>query len=212
MGVIKRGLLGGFSGKVANLVGSSWKGIAVVKSLPLSVSNPNTAAQQTQRGKLSGVVIVAKLILATVIKPYWDRFAQQMSGYNAFVSANIANFTGDVLTTPTEFILSQGTVTAPHIGSVTVNPDSANIVVATIDNSGTGDALATDDMMFYAYDEDSQTFAVAAVGKKRNAAGNVTLVMPVNMSETANVYVYGCAKRADGSKASGTVYLLGEPS
>jgi len=30
MGTIKRGILGGFSGKVANVVGTSWKGIALL--------------------------------------------------------------------------------------------------------------------------------------------------------------------------------------
>ena len=59
MGVIKQGILGGFSGKVANIVGSSWKGIPVIKSLPLSVANPQTAAQTTQRNKLKGVVEAA---------------------------------------------------------------------------------------------------------------------------------------------------------
>ncbi len=40
MGIIKRGILGGFSNKVANVVGSSWKGINTMRALPLSVANP----------------------------------------------------------------------------------------------------------------------------------------------------------------------------
>lgn len=38
MGTIKQGILGGFSGKVGNVVGASWKGIDYIRSLPSSVS------------------------------------------------------------------------------------------------------------------------------------------------------------------------------
>ena len=48
MGILKQGILGGFSGKVANVVGTSWKGIAVIKAMPLSVANPKTAGQVAQ--------------------------------------------------------------------------------------------------------------------------------------------------------------------
>ena len=53
MGIIKRGILGGVSNKVGNVVGSSWKGIATLRSLPLSVANPNTLAQRNNRTSFS---------------------------------------------------------------------------------------------------------------------------------------------------------------
>lgn len=95
MGKIKQGILGGFSGKVANVVGSSWKGIAVMKSLPLSVANPRTSAQILQRERFSNLVILAASILTSVVKPLWDRFAQKMSGFNDFVKSNFDNFIGE---------------------------------------------------------------------------------------------------------------------
>ena len=51
MGTIKKGILGSFSGKVGNIVGASWKGIAYIRSLPASVRNPRTVKQVTQRSK-----------------------------------------------------------------------------------------------------------------------------------------------------------------
>ena len=50
MGTIKRGILGGFKNKVGSVIGSSWKGIDTMRSMPLSVANPNTAKQKTVRG------------------------------------------------------------------------------------------------------------------------------------------------------------------
>ena len=45
MGIIKKGILGGFSGKVGNVVGASWKGIDYIRSLPSTVRNPRTPRQ-----------------------------------------------------------------------------------------------------------------------------------------------------------------------
>lgn len=69
MATIKQGILGGFSGRVGTIVGTSWKGIAVMKSLPLSVANPKTAGQVGQRTKFSSVVALASVILSSIIKP-----------------------------------------------------------------------------------------------------------------------------------------------
>lgn len=51
MATIKQGALGGFSGKVGPITGSSWKGKAVIKARPLSVNDPNTVLQQQIRAK-----------------------------------------------------------------------------------------------------------------------------------------------------------------
>lgn len=103
MGVIKRGILGGFSGKVANVVGSSWKGIAVIRALPLSVNNPRTAGQVKQRTAFSEVSKFASSILTQWVKPLWDRTAQQMSGYNAFIQKNV------------DFVKAQGELQVPDL-------------------------------------------------------------------------------------------------
>lgn len=42
MGTIKQGILGGFSGKVGTVIGSSWKGISYMRSRAQSVKNPRT--------------------------------------------------------------------------------------------------------------------------------------------------------------------------
>jgi hypothetical protein len=39
MGTIKKGILGGFSGRVGTIAGASWKGIAYMCSLPQKTCN-----------------------------------------------------------------------------------------------------------------------------------------------------------------------------
>ena len=64
MGKIKKGILGGFSGKTGTVVGGSWKGIEYMRSLATSVANPNTSAQITVRSNFKTIVqIMSKVNL-----------------------------------------------------------------------------------------------------------------------------------------------------
>lgn len=82
------------------LVYGEWKGIDVVRTYVIP-ANPNSAAQQTQRGRLANAVNdwhVEGLDADDVTA--WDRYAATLpapqSGFNAFVSRNIAiQATGD---------------------------------------------------------------------------------------------------------------------
>jgi hypothetical protein len=60
MGRIKKGILGGFSGKVGTVVGANWKEISYMRSLPQKVKNPRTEAQRKQRSKFLLVVNLLK--------------------------------------------------------------------------------------------------------------------------------------------------------
>ena len=108
MGVIKQGILGGFQNKVGAVIGSNWKGIATMRSRPISVANPRTGKQVAVRSEFSTLVKMASTLNATLIRPYWSRFAQKKTGANAFISANYGKMTGDVTHIPDRLILSQG--------------------------------------------------------------------------------------------------------
>lgn len=108
MGVIKRGILGGFSGKVGGVVGSSWKGISVMRSMPLTVANPKTVKQIKQRSKFSKLSKLGSDLLTSTIKPYWDRFAQMKSGFNAFIEVNKGAFDENGNFDFPKLVLSQG--------------------------------------------------------------------------------------------------------
>lgn len=108
MGVIKQGILGGFQNKVGAVIGSNWKGIATMRSRPISVANPRTGKQVAVRSDFSTLVKMASALNATLIRPYWSRFAQKKTGANAFISANFSKLAGNVTNIPNRLILSQG--------------------------------------------------------------------------------------------------------
>ena len=90
MGKIKKGILGGFSGKVGNVVGASWKGIDYIRSMPTNMKNPRTKGQMEQRSKFA---VVGKFLKAVspVIKIGFRSQANGQTPYNAAMKYNLQN-------------------------------------------------------------------------------------------------------------------------
>lgn len=127
MGIIKRGILGGVANKIGNVVGSSWKGIATLRSLPLSVANPRTLAQRTNRNSFSIMSKLGSQVLATVCQPLWNRDAKQMSGFNAYVMNNKRAYDEDWVAWLAEPIMSKGNLSAT-LTNGGINNEGANLV------------------------------------------------------------------------------------
>lgn len=144
MSKTKQGILGGFSGSIGNVVGSSWKGVNYMRIKPVSVANPNTAAQQEQRGKFRNCSAFAQSILTTIIQPYWNRIANKMSGFNYWVKTNIANFDTTGLQAPDTLQTTIGNINPPHSVSCTLNSGSKTVHLTWTSNAGEGQAQATD--------------------------------------------------------------------
>lgn len=97
MGIIKQGILGGFKNKVGVVIGSSWKGIAVMRAMPLSVANPRTTKQQTQRGNFGGMAKFGSKILSR-IQACYNPQAKYQSGFNMWLQQNLAILKAGTLT------------------------------------------------------------------------------------------------------------------
>lgn len=85
MGVIKKGILGGFQNKVGPVVGSTWKGIDVIKAKPTSVANPNSPKQQEQRNAMKAINVFLRSFGLDNVKKLNNPQAVRMSGYNRCV-------------------------------------------------------------------------------------------------------------------------------
>jgi len=205
MGKIKQGILGGFSGKVANVVGSSWKGIAVMKSLPLSVANPRTAAQVAQRTKFSNVTVFAALILSSIIKPLWDRFAQNMSGFNDFVSTNIDLFAASVPSPFADLVISKGKMLSTTIDNLDTSDGLPNCDIYFIDDTGSGYKLATDKSYAVVINETNGDIAFRDLTGVRSS-GVLTIEMPNNLTTGDVLHAYLSFIRADGTVCSNNSY------
>jgi hypothetical protein len=204
MGVIKQGILGGFSGRVANIVGSSWKGIAVIKSRPLSVANPNTAGQQLQRGKMRQIVADARILLAALIQPFWNPFAQGESGYNSFVSENIASYDANGISVPADMYMARGSLLGVPDATGAASAAGNDVDITWTDNSGQADALATDEVEVVYYNS-TQDYWVVDTGNAVRSAAALNIVDNL-VAQNDDLYVYIFASRPDRSKVSDSVY------
>lgn len=90
MGKIKKGILGGFIGKVGTVVGSVWKGIDYMRSLATSVSNPKTKSQVTVRSNFSTIARIMASANTLLKESNW-RLAKKQSAFNAAVRINYEN-------------------------------------------------------------------------------------------------------------------------
>ena len=88
MGTFKQGIHGNFSGKVGNVVGSSWKGKGVMRIRPASVSNPRTEKQQSVRGKFA---LVGRFTarLSSLIADGFKSYAIGITAHNAAMMYNL---------------------------------------------------------------------------------------------------------------------------
>lgn len=89
MAKIRAGILSKVQGKVGGVVGATWKGKNYLRE-HVKPSNPNTPAQQLQRGKMSTAVKGAGFFLGGILTRFTNKFVKDMSAYNWFVKQNIA--------------------------------------------------------------------------------------------------------------------------
>jgi hypothetical protein len=146
MGKINQGVLGGVSGKIGNVIGSTWKGIDYLRIMPVSVADPQTVPQLTQRLKFATVEAFIQPS-SQFLRIGFKAYAVKMSGFNAALSYNIKNaITGtypnyDI--DPAVALLSRGVLEAPNTPSAAAAASEA-VVFSWLNPAGAGNASDTD--------------------------------------------------------------------
>jgi hypothetical protein len=206
MGKIKKGILGGFSGKVGTVVGASWKGIAYMRSLPQKVKNPRTTGQRSQRSKFS---LALKLLqpLTAFLRTGWKLYAHKQSPFNAAMSYTLANaVTGtypNYAIDNSKVLVSRGALTPAANGAAATA--GGNIVITWDNNSGTGSAKATDKSLVAVLNP-TKSEAITNDGGVARTAGTQTVVLPADWSGDSVVVYLGFVSD-DSKEVANSVYL-----
>jgi Family of unknown function (DUF6266) len=200
-----QGILGGLSGKIGNVIGSSWKGIPVLKTKPLSVANPQTTAQVAQRTAMTACTFYASLLNSGVIKPLWDRFASKMSGYNAFVQANVDKFTSKLVADWADIVTSKGKMVA--VAMEDADALSGDTGLTATFPSSLPDAYSASSDKVYLCAINSSTGDVAVPGAASVRADGAGYAVFRNNLAVGNVIkIYLAFKRVDGTIVSDSSY------
>lgn len=204
MAKIKQGILGGFSGKVANVVGTSWKGRAVMKSQPLSVANPRTENQVGQRNKFSKIAELASQILTQFVQPVENPISGNISGYNLFCKDNKTAFdaAGDFV--PANLVCGGGKIINLEQFELAVSAGDSDVAVVWENDEEISALRLTDKVFAVAIDESGDVIASTSGSTTRSVEVCHMDLLPgkeVPAASKTLVVLYACVS-ADGRDVS----------
>ena len=207
MGTIKKGILGGFSGKVGTVVGGSWNSISYMRSLADSYSDAKTERQVCQRGRFSAAVTFMKNIAPYVRIGFRNCEAGQ-SPYSAAMSFVLKNAVvgcgEEAVVNFSKVLVSQGGLTGVADAAVEVAGGKASFTWT--DNGGIGNAKSEDVAMVLAYNKDRQE-AVYDLQAAARADGAAELTLPAAWEDEA-LAVYLSFRSVEGRTVTKSVCLL----
>ncbi|WP_416865920.1 MAG: DUF6266 family protein [Imperialibacter sp.] len=207
MGKISQGVLGGFSGKVGNVVGGTWKGIDYMRIKPANVTNPRTEGQVDQRSKFSTVLRFLQP-MTDFLRVGFKQYANKMTQFNAAMSYNLNNaITGaypNFMVDYASALVSRGNLTGVANGAAS-SPSAGNVEVTWTDNSGSGSALATDKALIALLNTTRGEAVFTTAGPARSV-GTATIPVPSEYSgEDVEVFLGFVSE--DGTKVANSSYL-----
>lgn len=211
MGTYNKGILGPFSGKIGTVVGSSWRGKDYMRSLPKKGNR--TPTQQQSRQRLRFATVQQFLVpLQPVLRKCYGLYAGEFTRTNRAMSyhmteAVVFNDPGyDILYPKVQ--ISKGDLqglTGETFAPTPVGDPLQGVALSWSDNSGEGEALATDQLVVALYEPTTKTTRYQLNAAQRNAVSAV-IALPANLSGLT-VHAWAAFAAADGSRQSASTYL-----
>lgn len=208
MGTFSKGILGGFSGKVGNVVGARWRGKDIMRSLPTRGTYTPTEAQLEQRDRFKTAVMflspIKDILSAYFGKPQGDKSTFNLAtGYHiryALLPDPLETFVIDY----PKVLIGKGDLRGLSNGSVT--PAAFQILdILWDDNSGQGNAAATDELVVVIYCETLNLFETANPAGTRNVT-TAQITLPAYWAGL-EVQVWATFVTADKKLAATSTYL-----
>ena len=183
MAKIKKGILGGISGTVGNVVGGNWRGIDYIRSKPSSVRNPNTEAQRAQRMRFRLVMSFLKKARPFITIGFRNG-NQNQTEMNKAMSLNVREAISgtypDLEIDPGALVISVGDLD----GAVTAAVDFSVPQEATFtwsNDAAAGNASNDDAAMVLLFNSEKQAVSYKLHGASR-VDETVTLAVPASWS------------------------------
>ena len=208
MGTIKQGILGGFSGKVGTVIGSSWKGISYMRGQAQHVKNPRTAGQVNQRSKFNVVLNFLQPNVPYIRIGYKSQAAKQTE-FNAAMSYLLKNaveyYQQEYVMDYPYVMVSMGSLTQVTDAAVNWTAAQSKLTFSWTDNSGVGNALATDKAMPFIYNKTKNETIYNTAGATRTTH-TMDVTVPNNWTGD-KVEVYLGMVSEDGALVADSLYL-----
>lgn len=206
MGIVIGGVFGKVKNAVGNVVFSSWKGRNTVRSKALSVANPRTTPQINQRTKFRGASKFFSSILGVWVKPLWDRFSGDVTGYNAIMSANTEIFDDGGTPVWGNLKMSKGKMVSPTVNTCVADESIGSIAGSVQFPVDASYGLNGESCFIVAFNESDGAFIGSdEVTGNPNSAVNYSIVSDEVIA--GEIYaVFFALKRPDGTAVSDATY------
>ena len=207
MGTYNKGILGAFYGKVGPVVGATWRGKDVMRSLPKRSNRMATVIQQQQRTKFAMVTEFLSGI-QPVIKRYFGgdtglktRRNQAMS---YLIKEAIVFNDPDLEWDYAKVLVTKGDLLGIKNGQV-VAGTGQNLDFTWADNSAQGEATIDDKLVLVVY-EPTLKVSVYSLNAGTRASAAASLVLP-NYLSGLQVHVWAAFVAANDKRYATSMYL-----
>jgi hypothetical protein len=214
MGKFSKGIFGNFSGKIGQVVGSSWRGTDYLKSLPrINKNRQPSPAQLEQQAKFAMVTAFLGPI-REVLNIGFRNAPSAATTYNHALADNIKfAITGVFPSLALDYSLlqlSRGVMPGGTNSTVTALPGGA-LQFTWGDNTGKGKALATDLVVALVYSPELND-SEYSIGAATRADQSLTFVLPADFSgkvvETWILWAASNGKEVTATNYTGAVTVI----
>ena len=206
MGRYSKGILGSFTGKIGTVIGSTWKGISYMRSLPKPSTKAPSEAQMEQRIKLALAVNFLKPAKA-IINVGFKSQAVGNTSFNVATSLLVKQaFSGtypDFEIDYSKVVFSSGELIGPWNAAL-ASTTAATVNVSWTNNTGAM-ANATDKAVLIVFNEAKGQFVTTMDGAARSVSLS-NLSVPGSFSGD-EVQVWMAFISNDGKLISSSVYV-----
>jgi hypothetical protein len=206
MGTIKKGIIGGFSGTVGPVIGSSWKGKPYMKTRPEKVANPRSEKQLDHRGKFTAAIQFLRP-LKNFLRAGFVEMAMDKTAYNAAMSYiyhhAVRGVYPDFEIDYPRVLVSQGTLAGAWNPEVAASDGQVHF--SWQNNADNMQVMDSDKALLLVYSPALQK-AVSIVGGNTRDSGSQSVPLPeVFIGDTLHCYL--AFQDSDATAASTSQYL-----
>lgn len=172
MGIISKGIMGGFSGTVGTVVGSSWQGIDYIRSRPTYRKDRQFTTEQVDQQLKFGLVTRFSHSLADLLNLTYKRYSKRQTARNSAVSYLLKNAVAG--SSPhfylnyAKVLVSRGLLLGAKEARAMAGPGTT-ITITWGNNAGAGGAKTNDRAIVVAYCPELEQSCYAITAARRSS-------------------------------------------
>lgn len=208
MAKIRKGILGGFTGKVGTVIGYNWRGQDMMRALPTKSKKVPSPLQLEQQEKFTLV-----MLFLNPIRPFLDLYYQRRQGlksrFNMAVGQTLKHAVipdpgGGFMLDYSKVLISTGSLRILEGAGATAKADTV-LGLTWTDTSGQGNAVETDQLIGICYCPDLNSYHLFEQVAER-ADESIDLPMPAEFSGR-EAHVWVSMVSSSGKRAAMSTYL-----